>query len=488
MRLLLLGIDAAIAPPFQLLDTPFLRTFFDKGTSAILREDLLSRGWANIYTGEHARETRAFYEGPALDGSYRWQWSYKLSDLADPPRPLLWDALNARGYRVGIMNVPTTSPAPCVDGFFVSGGGGGQAVAQHLGPSQATPNGVAQTLAAVHYVLDERFDSLKKDPTVSGLPEFMQRLRYMTERRVDAYLALQHQTTADFGFLVFRSVAVVHFLLMSEVQKLLDAGGDPANATQELIADFYSHFDRQLQKLSEGLAPDRTLVVADHGMVVNTLRFNVNRLLVECGLQKPSSGSGTARELALRFRHFIPRPVVEFLKRRRGIDSIYRNLMPFDSGGTSAFCLSAVGTSSGVYVNDDERFGGPIPVAAIGDQVARVCNAVNEHAHLKSLGISARPYRAIYADARCQAYLPDVWLDMPDEITPVSHGPLIAKNTRIDLPFNLHDAYEGGWTGVKAKDVLLLSSANADPTVQNGTGRPLTYVYDAILDAFPSRA
>ena len=60
-----------------------------------------------------------------MDGSYKVSTKYKLLDELKVNTNIipLWVALNANGYSVGIMNVPTTNIAPKVNGFFVSGGG-----------------------------------------------------------------------------------------------------------------------------------------------------------------------------------------------------------------------------------------------------------------------------------------------------------------------------------------------------------------------------
>ena len=60
-----------------------------------------------------------------MDGSYTVSSEYKLLvELKVNTNFMpLWDAQNANGHSVGVMNVPTTNIAPKVNSFFVSGGG-----------------------------------------------------------------------------------------------------------------------------------------------------------------------------------------------------------------------------------------------------------------------------------------------------------------------------------------------------------------------------
>ena len=125
MKYFLIGIDGAQEELFFRFNLPFIQENLRKGVSISLEEDLISRGWSEICTGVHASVSGAFYERMLMDGSYTVSTEYKLLDELKVNTNIipLWDALNANGYSVGIMNVPTTNIAPKVNGFFVSGGG-----------------------------------------------------------------------------------------------------------------------------------------------------------------------------------------------------------------------------------------------------------------------------------------------------------------------------------------------------------------------------
>jgi predicted AlkP superfamily phosphohydrolase/phosphomutase len=132
MKLLTIGMDGVHADTFNRGWTPFIKSLIDGGHGLTLHEDLISRGWSEIMFGKHAYDTGALYEGPLMASSPKWSDKFKLEDvpaIGVDTKPI-WQVLNERGYRVGIMNIPTTFPAPKVDGFFVSGGGGGGPVSK----------------------------------------------------------------------------------------------------------------------------------------------------------------------------------------------------------------------------------------------------------------------------------------------------------------------------------------------------------------------
>jgi predicted AlkP superfamily phosphohydrolase/phosphomutase len=148
LKILVIGMDGVGIDTFIRGWTPYLASLIDSGTMVKLKEDLLSRGWLEIVTGQHAIKTGALYEGPVADGTLTWTDSFKLEDIPNlgiQVKPI-WQVLNERGYKVGIMNIPTTYPAPKVDGFFISGGGGGGSISQEIAEEQCQPDGLMHIL------------------------------------------------------------------------------------------------------------------------------------------------------------------------------------------------------------------------------------------------------------------------------------------------------------------------------------------------------
>ena len=80
MKYLLIGIDGSQEELFFRFNLPFIQKKIIEGVSINLKEDLITRGWAEICTGVHASKSGAFYEKMLIDGSYKVSTEYKMLD------------------------------------------------------------------------------------------------------------------------------------------------------------------------------------------------------------------------------------------------------------------------------------------------------------------------------------------------------------------------------------------------------------------------
>ncbi|MFA5530972.1 MAG: hypothetical protein WDA11_09950, partial [Thiohalomonadaceae bacterium] len=81
MRLLVVGIDGADAENIRHLPMPFMHQLLNTSAQPLLTEDLWSRGWAEIISGAHGRETGAFYHRPKQFGTYAFTQTYRRDDF-----------------------------------------------------------------------------------------------------------------------------------------------------------------------------------------------------------------------------------------------------------------------------------------------------------------------------------------------------------------------------------------------------------------------
>ncbi len=162
MKYLLIGIDGCQEDLIHRYEMPFMQKMLSEGKCVKLKEDLFSRGWAEICTGLHAIDSGAYYERPVMNGTHKWTTSYNLlsEKFKKPDISTIWDLLNCHDYSVGIMNVPTTNPAPPVKGFFVSGGGGGREASDSIDVNQCHPKSIKVALDKLGYIVDERVPSI----------------------------------------------------------------------------------------------------------------------------------------------------------------------------------------------------------------------------------------------------------------------------------------------------------------------------------------
>lgn len=475
MKTLVIGIDGGDRRIIDALEMPRLQQLLEEQTCLDIEEDLWSRGWAEILCGHHAKDAGAFYSKPKLDGSYDFTQSFGVKDYENHEAITpLWKALNERGCAVGFMNVPTTGPAPEVEGFFVSGAGGGagsSGVAK-TPPAACYPKSILSELEALDYIFDTRF-------LASGIRQtdlLMQRLALMQTRRADAFLGLNETFQPDFGFIAYRGSAIVQYIAMSEIEVLIENREAPASKTQEQIAHVYKALDESIAHLLDTLQPEHVMVVSDHGAAPRRYTVNLNVFLQQAGLQK-------LRSSALRFAKRMAKKVLP-----SGSGASVRSALPasvgkvtrtdFDAARTHAFAARYV---PGAYVNDRRRFGGPVSEAEVELVAQEVVEAFNASATAKEHDLRARPYRAVHADARCADLLPDVWIDHPDECFFEAQGAFVEPNADYGpLGASLAHVTRDQYTGIKGRYPLLCVDEAAAALVQDDDPTDLTLAYRLI--------
>src|SRR5690606_11474649 len=158
MRLLILGIDGGDKRIIQAMDMPFTQKLMSERVQINIREDLWSRGWSELSSGLHGVDTGAFYAKPKLNGTTQFTQSYNHTDYRRNPHcTLIWEKLNQIGHKVGFVNMPTTIPAPRVNGFFISGAGAGFSPASRVPEVACHPTELSYELLKRNYTWEQRY-------------------------------------------------------------------------------------------------------------------------------------------------------------------------------------------------------------------------------------------------------------------------------------------------------------------------------------------
>jgi len=226
MKVLLVAMDGAHVDAFNRGWTPYISSLINSSEQLNIKNDLLSRGWLEIATGRHASVTGAMYDKPNLGGALDWGTSFSINDIPDfntSVKPI-WQVLNERGYKVGVMNLPTTFPAPCVDGFFVSGGGGGAPVTQGATEELCYPKEILALLHENDYIVDDRLYQLMVDKKLTSGYEIFERLAYKNEKRTKSFLDLNEKFKVDFGFIIYKTSSVLAETILNKNAEALKHG------------------------------------------------------------------------------------------------------------------------------------------------------------------------------------------------------------------------------------------------------------------------
>jgi hypothetical protein len=455
MKLFVLGIDGLMLTALDTFDMPFLKSFCKHNNSHMYTEDLETRGWAKIYTGDLGYQNKSLYEYMEGDGTYKWMERFISGQLCGDEQKPIWDNLNSKGVSVGIMNVPTASPVEEVNGFWVAGGGGGGTIDNTIKESDVFPWSEKELLQETGYIKDERFDSLIKAQKLFNLSDFLDRLLIMTQKRVDAYLKLNEKYDVDFGFIVMRSIVVINFLFAADIKRMMYREKSSFNDTENYLYDFHKKFDTEIDRLVRGLGSTEVILATDHGMTVLEKELNVNRLLVELRYQKSNSASSIRRFFVKVVKSILPYNIKELLKSKKDIYKNFTNIVPFRPSATLAFTVVRQGTLHGIYINDKSRFNGPVPSSGVKGLTNKICAAINNRSDMQVNGITAaaHPYngQGKYGDL-----LPDIILTMPSSIKPISWGEKVLNNVDFEeIETNLSGIDGAHYSGVKCKDTVV---------------------------------
>lgn len=483
MKVLMIGMDGGHAEAYQRGWTPFLESLINKGDLADISEDLISRGWTEIVTGEHASVTGAVYDRPALNGTHEWSLSFKLEDIPGMETKIrtLWDKLCEHGYRVGIMNVPTAFPAPVVNGFFVSGGGGGGPVLQAPTEELCFPRDIHGYLLDMGYIVDERLGTMLAEKKLYDPDAFFGRYIEKNEKRTQAFTDLAKQFEIDFGFVVYKSSSnIAEFLLLPELASAHAENRNPEDtAMVKAIKTYYQAFDEQIKQLHRNFPDVELLFVSDHGMVAREWSFNPNSLLQEVGLQSASKKNRSKMEIINFAKKLIPYSLRVAIRYNKRVKKVVESLVAFDSKNTRAFSTLIGDWRHGIYVNDQARFGGPVSPGDIERVKAEIVERIMAHPGAQRHGVMAAPR----PNPNGSPHFPDVVLSVPDGY--ISSNDYDAPFTQFQLPPGPHEiatVTKGQLLSGKASNALALCVGGGWEVIPGV--RDLTMVHHHVLKRF----
>lgn len=482
MKLLMLGIDGGDKRIIDAMPMPFLQELLANTWHKPVQEDLFARGWAKILCGQSGSQTGAFYAKPEqLPRGCGATASWKSTDYERGGAVPLWQALNDEGLSVGFMNVPTTYPAPKVNGFFVAGAGGGIGDGV-MPPNTVYPDSVADVLRSHDYIFDTRF----KASGIRDRASFLARLTSMTEKRISAYLELQTVHHADVGFVAFMGPTRLQYLAMKEIERMISCVASNESYPDDLkdIGYFYAQFDDQLRRLVEGVEPDGVLVVSDHGQAPHRFDVDVGALLAKNELlcYRPAA----VATLQVRARHAIkavlPSSLGGKLAKKRSLRKLSGAQSNIDFSTSFAFGLRNV---PGVYLND-ERFAGVVGREQRPAILEQIVKAINQSEEALQHNIHAyQRHSESSTDPDVEPLLPDVWLDLPEGYL-VDYGvgnsegklvDLVGRNVAYTMPLDLSTVTRDQWTGMKGRSALLAGSAGCPELPDNIDNGDLTAAY-----------
>jgi len=348
-RVLVIGVDGAT---FDLL-LPWIEEGFLPNIAAIWKRSsygslrstippITASAWTSFQTGKNPGKHGLFDFTQYRPGSYDTSFANANSVQAEP----LWQVLSRHGKRVVVINVPVTYPPKPVNGYMISG-----MLTPSVDAEFTHPPGLYEEL--VREIGDYQIFLPARAALQMGTRDFVDRLRYLTQKRAEAALFLMRRADWDFFMVHFQSSDVLQHALWSHLDPGHPRFFSIPQADREYARSYYAELDGLIGQIVAEAGVDVTVILmSDHGFGPARRRFHINQWLANEGylsigasnlrkrtIERAESFVRTVDVLKLRRRLLTPFSDREKLVRRLTQESL------IDWGATRVYALpcSAVG-------------------------------------------------------------------------------------------------------------------------------------------------
>jgi len=484
MKMLIYGIDGGDLEIMKTFNMPFVHKFLKENVSVDLTEDLFNRGWVEILTGKEGKDTRGFYMSPVLDGSHRCATKFSMKDLEnDPDIVPLWKLAEQKGVKYCIMNVPTTTPVPkTTNGIVIGSAGGGLNKIEGIPEMLVSDEKTRKFLEDKNYVVDIRIPN--RD--ISDTEELFRQLKKMEDVRTDCFIEMCQKEDVEFGLLANRGTTIAQYLARSEIEsyaalkemsEFMLEGGQKSWVHNHL-EEHYAALDNNIRCLYEELQPDHFVITADHNTVPHKYRASVTPFLLKHGyLRKKNIGKGS---VIVKIKSML-----KILGLGGKIGKVTKKLSPgmrdalkeYDWSKSVAFGSKYI---SGIYINDQRRFNGPVAEKDVDSLVGEICVTFNALSNSERRDMIATPYRSANLDGKFSDALPDIMLSCSEGIFFYNSGNRIVwENPEYGpIPKDLQKVVHAAFTGDKGCNPVCLMDCQAAAYLSEHEPKNLTTVYN----------
>lgn len=483
MKLLIIGIDGGDLEIMKSFKMPFMHEYIRSNHSLTLTEDLFNRGWVEILTGEEGKNTGGFYMSPVLDGSHRFSTSFSMKQLENKPGITpLWKLAEKKGANYCIMNVPTTTPVPkTTNGIVIGSAGGGLNKIEGIPTNLVSDEETRKFLENKGYVVDIRIPNDEIEDTV----DLFDKLREMEDLRTECFIDICKTRACDFGFLANRGTTIAQYMARSEIDshraletmnEFMPKGGEKSWA-HKLLEEHYMALDENIRKMHDELKPEYLIITADHNTVPHKYRASVTPFLLEQGYLK-SKGTG-ARSTISNLKKILQKVGLssKIGKVTKKLSPQMRDILKtYDWRKSEAFGSEYV---NGIYINDQERFGGPISKDSINPLVDKICDDFNSLSEDSRKGMIAIPYRRNVTDGRFVDSLPDITFQGSEGIFFLNDGKSLTwENPNYGpIPEKVGEVNHAAFSGDKGRNPICVMSQSAYQKCSDNDSSNLTLIY-----------
>jgi len=244
-------------------------------------QNVISRGWPELYTGKHAFESGGFYQSPAFNNNriYPTQ-NTGLSAIKKNigEDDLLWNVLNRLGYKVGLFTVPTVTKPEEISGFCIAATGAGK-FGNGLASDDIHPSNLLDGLQIKDIDLGFRMGY------GAFIPKSIEDLEQNANKHIADYFytldRVLDRNSVDICFAASRFINEMGYKFLGVC--LNEPKSDYEIKLKQTIMDLCESFDAQLDNLINRVNPKHLFIVSDHGIGKFKSELNLNQLLLEIG-------------------------------------------------------------------------------------------------------------------------------------------------------------------------------------------------------------
>ena len=481
MKALVLGIDALGQQSLEALQLKRLNGLIARGKHGIPAIDnVVSRGWAELYSGKTAYETGAFYQIPIFkDGRILASQRTGAARVADHigTDALLWNKLQDAGWSVGVYTLPSVTDVQGKTAFSVSATGGGN-FRNKVSSKEVHPEDFVHLTNYMAPNLGFRIGY------GAFLPDDIDHL----ERWMRDHFA-QHAFTLELALekwpvdcLVFgtRFVTIAYKfirLLLSRPE------GEHEKALRDMLLRVAADFDEYLARFIRLADPEHLFIVSDHGNCPLEYHVNINELLVQLGeiSAKPWLVVRARSMVGRAVRsHFQPARWKRFPSRYPSYD--LENSLSFSIGYTDVIYINDQ-RFTGPHMSEDERFD---RASALAERLKAYVATHGLEQFIDFKPMRNRGYTEPLENPKSRVPLPDVRCILAKGCVNLerTNRQIVRKNEPSFGPDMFERGFFAEYSGCKSMDTL---AAYIGPNAGAVDFSNLTSIYDSIINVMGRR-
>jgi len=272
---LIFGIDGGnfqtLKPWIEEGSMPFLKHFLENNYSAEIQcEKDMSPGWPTFITGKKPENHLGYYWMGRNIHARRDKFIVNSSFLGSET---LWHTLSKNKISCALINVPFTYPPPQINGFVISGPGGGLKYDPNL--EITYPESLMSEIKSQGIEYKMKWLDVNSN---QGATEYIERIIKATESHIAAAKYLLNNYNIDLLMIVFRG----HDSIQHRTCRLIDNGKIQLyDSLYKSVQKYYMTIDKGMMELYEYFNNNFDLftsIVSDHGfgpchLMVNTDQF-----------------------------------------------------------------------------------------------------------------------------------------------------------------------------------------------------------------------